>query len=106
MRERNYVLVTQRHQFIPGAILFWGRHTPDDAAERSFGGYTNDFGMCEKYTKEECEEHNEKSQSKHPFYGENMTADTLTWISEDDFFIEISRLEELGARPFNIYYRT
>jgi hypothetical protein len=103
--KRNYVLVTTRHAYIQGAILFWGTLSPDDAPERSFAGYTNNFDRCERYTRDECEEHNRRSRNPHPFYGEGMPADSLSWVNEDDFFIEISRLEELSAKPFNIYYR-
>ena len=105
MDNRTYVLVTQRHQFIPYAILFWGNLTPDDAPKRSFAGYTNNFDQCGKYTREDCEKYNAKACIPFHFYGEDMRADTLSWLHEKDFFIEISRLEELGARPFNIYYR-
>ena len=102
---RNYVLVTQRHSFIQCAILFWGQYTPDEATDRSFAGYTNNFDTCEKYTREDCEKYNATAFSKLPFYGEDMRADTLSWLKENDFFIEISRLGELGAKQFTIYYR-
>lgn len=104
-QTRNYVLVTTRHAYIPCAVLFWGEYTPDDAPERSFAGYTNNFDRCEKYTREDCEEHNRRSRNPFPIYGEDLKADTLSWVQADDFFIEITRLEELGAQPFKIYYR-
>ncbi|MBO0537929.1 hypothetical protein EXQ27_04270 [Clostridium botulinum] len=97
--ERNYVVVCNRHKGIDDSLLFWGNKTEDNAKRRSFGGYTNDFNACEKYTLAEIG----NSNYKFPVYGRDCNHDNFRQF--EDFAIKISRLKRLGYRPILIYYR-
>jgi hypothetical protein len=97
--ERNYVVVCNRYNGIAGSLLFWGSKTQDDAERRSFGGYTSDFHVCERYTLEEID----KSEYKFPVYGRDCNHDNFKEF--EDFAIEINRLERLGHKPMLIWYR-
>lgn len=97
--QRDYVIVCTRHKGIGGALLFWGTHTEDEY-KRCFGGYTNDFDKCEKYTKEECV----NNGYRFPFYGTRQ-CHKGNWRKKDDFCIRIDQLSELGYRAMTIYYR-
>lgn len=48
--KREYVLVSRK--WSKSTLVFWGYYTKDNK-ERSFGGYTNDINVCERYTLEE-----------------------------------------------------
>jgi hypothetical protein len=96
--DRNYVIICNRHKGIGNStLLFWGRKTEDNAKRRSFGGYTSDFNLCEKYTLEEIE----NSDYKFPVYGRDCNYDNFRKF--DDVAIEAKRLIRLG-RPMLVYY--
>lgn len=96
LMDRNYVIVCNRHKGIGNStLLFWGSYTEDEAARRSFGGYTSDINMCEKYTLKEIE------KEKFLIYGRDCNYDNFRKF--DDFAIEIKRLKRLG-RPMLVYY--
>jgi hypothetical protein len=96
--DRKYVVICNEHKGIGGALLFWGTKTKDED-RRSFGGYTNDFNMCERYTLAEIN----NSGYHFPVYGKDLNHDNFSKI--DDFAIEVSRLKRLGYKPKLIYYR-
>ena len=53
--NRNYVIVCNNHEgILKDALLFWGHYTKN-TEQRSYGGYTQQFDKCEKYTKVEIE---------------------------------------------------
>lgn len=88
---REYVIVCNEHSgYYPGCLLFWGELTPDEAEERSFGGYTSDIDKCEKYNIEEIR----KSGYKFPVYDGRMTHKSFK--RHRDVAIKISQLCELG----------
>lgn len=91
LTDREYVVVCNEHSgYYPGALLFWGEYTQDDAEKRSFGGYTSDLDKCEKYTLEEIQ----KSGFKFPICDGRMT--NKSFKQHRDVAIKISQLCELG----------
>ena len=87
--KREWVLVTTRHpDMAGGALLFWGRLSPDHAKRRDFGGYTIDLDACERYTMTELRDH-----------GEALAAedfDIERWRDQSDFGVRVSDLPLLG----------
>lgn len=89
--KREYVVVCNEHGgYFPGCLLFWGEHTEDDAARRSFGGYTSDLDRCEKYTLEEIK----NSGFGFPLYDGRMTK--KSFLKHRDVAIKMSHLNLLG----------
>lgn len=96
--SREYVKVSQKHSFVKGYILFWGSYTEDDE-ERSYGGYTNDFNTCEKYSKEDLE----KDYREHPYFEDMTSAEVLTF--DQTFNIKISDLSKLANKRVIYEYK-
>lgn len=88
--KRDYVLVSRK--WSKSTLVFWGTYTKD-SKERSFGGYTNDINVCERYTLEEI-----ISEGSHfrPF-------DIKTFWnrsnSDETFYVTIEELEKHFRKP-------
>lgn len=52
---RFYFLISRK--WSKNTLMFWGSVSDDDK-KRSFGGYTDDLRLCERYTLEEIESNN------------------------------------------------
>ena len=48
--KRDYVLITSKHGFHP--LNFWGYYTEDNQERQLGRGYTSNFDLCEKVSKE------------------------------------------------------
>lgn len=89
-KERSYVLLSVK--WTRGSLIFWGTVTTDNAARRSFGGYTDDINICEKYTFEEARK---ESSHFHEYKGETLRS--LKKIEEEGtWIIDIRDLDKLG----------
>lgn len=97
-KEREYVLVSVKWSKEEGYLMFWGTQTPDDAARRSYGGYTMDLETCEKYTFAEATKRSDcpewKGQSFHQLKKENSDG---TWA------VKISDLHHFGTKKTIIW---
>lgn len=93
--DREYVIVCNKHRgYWLGCLLFWGERTPDDE-KRSFGGYTSNLNICERYTKSELE----NSHYNFPFY---KSGDD--WKKYENFAVRIDQFNELGLRQATVVY--
>lgn len=71
---RNYVIVSTK--LIKGRgnnLIFWGKRS-DDYEERSFGGYTDDLGICERYSRSDIE----KNRPDIPIWDRQDKSKSLT----------------------------
>ena len=97
--DRNYVIVCNEHKpLFPGALLFWGTLTPDNA-ERSYSGYTCQIDKCERYTREELESWRGQLKKEYPFYEEIKQG---TFRKHDEVLISIEQLNNMGFREFHV----
>lgn len=109
--ERKYVIVCNRHTgLIKDALLFWGKIT-DDKEERSFGGYTVQFDLCERYTRKELEIwRGENYKAAYPFFDEiplkrKSSNGLLEFKKCPDVFISIDELNALGYSVIEVMTR-
>lgn len=88
--ERKYVLVSVK--WTRDSLVFWGRLSKDEE-QRSYGGYTDDFSSCERYTLEELK--TKTNRDFYDYYNEPLSA--LRKIdSEGTWIVHVDDLENIG----------
>lgn len=99
--ERNYLLISRKWSKSQGSLLFWGNLSADDEP-RSFGGYTDDLRICERYSLMDIVEHNNLYSNVHIFTAEN-------WFDEkfcdSTFYITDEQLEENFGKPALVVFK-
>lgn len=90
--KREFVLLSVK--WTKHSLVFWGTLSPDDAYNRSFGGYTDDITTCERYTLDEAKD---GSPHFHEYNGETLRQlrkkdDDGTWIVKVDDLHKLGRL--------------
>lgn len=88
--KRDYVLLSRKYS--KSTLVFWGSYTRDDKP-RSFGGYTNDINVCERYTLEEI---TSESSRFIPF---SMKEFRKRSNSDETFYVTIEELKEHFQKP-------
>lgn len=100
--ERNYVIMAvERKGVVPGAAMFWGKHTAD-TQRRNPKGYTCQIRKCERFTREELEDWREGCEEDFPFFDE-VGSNKL--FQHDNVLITLDQLEELGFKEYVVMRR-
>lgn len=89
--KRDFVLLSVK--WTRDRLMFWGRKS-EESQPRSYGGYTEDVELCERYTFEEARS---ERIDFHEYEGESIAR--LKQINPDGtWIIRIDELEKLGSK--------
>ena len=88
--KRLYVLVSVK--WTRDSLVFWGRLSKDEE-QRSYGGYTDDFSSCERYTLEELK--TEANSDLHDYYSEPLSV-LRKMDREGTWIVHVDDLHNIG----------
>ena len=79
--------------------MFWGTKTHDEQ-ERSFGGYTNDLDVCERYTFSEVRD----AHYNHSVYDGEALDELMNAERDGTWIVRIEDLDNLGRKSVVFKY--